>query len=798
MGGNRVAPNFIKDGSNNTQITIDDATGIEAAIGDGNIPVEETITEQAMSLGSDALKFVTEAPEAIRKAYTGEDVQVEYNFPELTDIPSDEAGFLETFVPNIKLMFARNDFSKAEIIKDSFEGDKRFGGVHKDKFDNPIIVWNNQPYYINKAGMSVQDFGTVGGDVVKYTPAGKAVGLTSSVGGKVLTGLPAYFGTEVASQNIEEILAPETAQNIDKRNTKDKMIEATQMSALGTGLDVVVPPVLKGLGKTITSTAKGTTNIAKAAGANIPNITNFLNKSKNVNNKSKYELTQGQRQNPIFDPQKGQMFGQKSEMLDTEDYIRYATGGKLQGEKDIVQAFDAKQLSEIQVDARILQKDMGTNDITVGTESVIIPLKASENIKGILTKESDRLKQSADDAYDYVDKANRKPTISKDGVINFRNKLLETIKKENIDKVDLPDYKFITKQIKYLNDLGKKINKEDYIGESFELLNNARQRLNRQIDTVINTDKYQASVLIKLKENVDEVLFDNFDKGFVSGDKYVIEQLKKATKDYSDYMKLGGQQRGSKYNSDKHANKILEKILDPNLTPKDVLNVFFGHNKFAPPSTMKLVLQKIKSVVPDEQYQAIIKNVKDTILEKAFTGDGKKGITRSAIAFNYKDVFIDNKDLIANIFSKNELNKIKQFKDNVMPTLWAEIRNNPSGSGYVVPLALAKSGLLGKILDFVPFGKTVAGPAIDQIGSMQSLNIARDITEQFIVNKTKPLFNFPIPKLGVKVLEGDKQGLATSSKEALIDQPELDTSSIKNIANNLNPSVKKKILEAVR
>ena len=797
MAGYKLT-DFVKE---DDDVIIDDDTGIEAAIGDGNIPVEETLTEQAMSMGGDAVKFITEAPETIRKAFTGEDIQVEYELPELTDIPSDEAGFFETFIPNIKLMFARNDFSKAEIIENEFGDDKRFGGVHKDKFNNPIIVWNNKPYYVNKAGASIQDLGTVAGDVVKYTPAGKMVGLTSTVGGKVLTGLPAYTATEAGGQIIENLLAPKTATKIDKRTIDERAKDALKMGGLATALDVAVPPVLRAGGKVIKETAKGTANIAKKAGANIPNLTNFLNKSKD-GSKSVFELTQAQRKNKPYDSSKGQLSGQRGEGLDAEDYIRNTTNPTLQGEKSIIQGFDAKQLGDIQNTARNLQSKFGTGEVKIGPEAQSVPLVAGENIKGILTKSRDQLKQSSDDAYLYVEQANRPPLISKDGVINFRDKLLNTIRKENIDKVDLPDYKFITKQLKFLGDLTKKINKEGYAGDTFELLKNARLRLNRQIETTINTNRYEASVLIKLKNNVDEVLFDNFDKGFISGDKMVVDQLKKATNDYADYMKLGGQGRGSKYNSDNHANKILEKITDPNLRPKDVVNVFFGHNKFAPPSTMNLVLNKIKQVIPEDQYNQVILNVKDAILEKAFAGSGKSGITRTQIVNNYKDVFIENADIMKNIFNKSELKQIKEFKDNVLPTLWAEIKNNPSGTAYTIPIALHKTGLLSTILKKTPIigegGALSIAPAVESIQSASSKNIVEDMIAQYTIRKTKPLFNFPIPKLGVKVLEGDKQGITTGAKESLIDEPELDTSGILDISNTTNPIVAKKIIEAAR
>ena len=70
---------------------------------------------------------------------------------------------------------SRDDAGKAEIIKDSFEDDPRFGGVFSDKHNNPMVVWEDKPYYINKPGFSGQDIGTFIGEIAKYSPATKFV-----------------------------------------------------------------------------------------------------------------------------------------------------------------------------------------------------------------------------------------------------------------------------------------------------------------------------------------------------------------------------------------------------------------------------------------------------------------------------------------------------------------------------------------------------------------------------------------------------------------------------------------------
>ncbi len=142
------------------------------------------------------LQKAADIPEALYRAATGEGAEVEFpDIPEATEI--EDIGFFDSLIPNLKIMMARDDASKAEIIKGSFKDDERFGGTYSDKYGNPMVVWNDQAYYINKPGFSGQDLGTFIGEIVKYSPATKFVSGAKTLPGIVGRGAATYPGDRI-------------------------------------------------------------------------------------------------------------------------------------------------------------------------------------------------------------------------------------------------------------------------------------------------------------------------------------------------------------------------------------------------------------------------------------------------------------------------------------------------------------------------------------------------------------------------------------------------------------------------
>jgi len=760
---------------------------IEDEFEDGQEPVFDTqksIEENVSTLGD----IVTRIPGQLYDMATGDYMQVEFpEAKETTDI--EDVGFFESLVPNIKLMFARNDLGKAEIIADAFQGDQRFGGVAIDKFKNPFIVWNGERYYINKPGISKQDAGTLVGEIIKYMPASKFVGGAKTVTGKIASGLPSYTATEMAGQAIEGALTPKTTEARDKTFTEG-LGEAVGMGALATGIDIVTPPILRAPVEAV----KGATRLgAEALGKEVPGF------AKSTIQTSKYPLTQAQRMSEPYTPLKGSASSQFTPELEAEDIIRNAPTTDVSA-KAILRGFDENQLNLIREDAKILQNELGSGTMT-GIESESIPLTAMTEIKDIVTGSARDLKKTAGQGYDLVKYALKQPIVSSQGIKAMAQNLLKIIDNEfeagltgtsSIDAMPL-----LKQQIENIKKLATVES-----DKPFNQLAAYQKEINRIFRTATPGTPEQV-ILGQLKGSVDDFVFNGIDQGFITGNQAILDTLKQSKDLYRQYIGLTGK-KTTKEISEQSTNQILKKLSSEGMEADAVVNAFFGHAKFNPSPVMANVLKRFKQGLPEEKYAEVTSLLKDAILEKAFSGKGKSGVTRTNIVNNFNEVFKKNKNYINELFTKDEIKKIEQFRNNVMPTLWAEIQKNQSGSGYIVLSGMAKAGILNYL-------KTVPGMKFlgisDQIKmgqTISSINKARDMIKQYITRADKPLFDFPLPGIreGKLTVEPKgvfvKQAVTAPGREEIIGTEEVDTTAIQPLVESISQKDYQKILEAIR
>ena len=217
--------------------------------------------------------------------------------------------------------------------------------------------------------------------------------------------------------------------------------------------------------------------------------------------------------------------------------------------------------------------------------------------------------------------------------------------------------------------------------------------------------------LEKMQNLLDQSLNKNIEDGFATGDEMLIDQLKYAPNLYQNFVDFNNEDDAID-TKEKIANKILQQIENNNYTPKNVVNLMFAHKQFAPNQTMPIVLNKLQSTLPEDEFVDVKNILKDGIISKAFSVSKQQ----SNIAENFSNVMNGQKEIVDALFSPIEVARLKGFKKNVLPGLNKEIKDNPENINNIMISALAKKDLLN-------FAKPIADDS--------SLDIARQTLQRF-------------------------------------------------------------------
>ena len=742
--------------------------------GVSNIQINESLIdkEEEKSL----LDKIKSFPSAVKEAFTGENAEIE--FPEvpaiadLGDYDSDAPGFFEDLIPSIKTIMVRDDRGKAEIIARSYKDDSRFGGVFEDKFGLPLIMWNEKPYYINKPGMTTVDLSTALGELIKFLPATKLIG-TGTTLNRASKAIPLTGGTEVLSQVLESQLTPKTTKaktQSGERTTSSIAQDVGLSTAIGVGAEIALPVVGGGVRRAAQSLGKVSPQVVK-------NIFPKLNPE--IVSKSKYPLTQGQSANKPFDYSAGSAKQtQAGSQLKKEDIIRYSD----QTGSDILTKFDERQMDLIRQDAKALQEEFGSG--TFGqTASGEVPTEASRRIQDIILGESDQLKSTASKGYKAVKEAIDQPVFTREGFNKTAQGALDEVFKElGVNDRLLNRMPILKDEVEYLRKIIKATQNTKIKAIPFKAIAAYQKSINLSARQAA-PGSTEALALGSIKRKLDDAVFNGIEQGFITGDKEVIDTLFKAKEAYKQYIGLTGKGT-ARQRADRAANNILQKISDPELDAPAFVNKLFGHSKFNPSDEMVKIIKRFKANLPPEKYDEVISLIKDGVIEKAFSGQGKR-ITRANVINNYSDVFINNRKLINELFSPEELLRIKDFRQNVIPTMWADpsMMLNASGSSY----GLLSAGNLFGIMSFagkIPFVQSAARGVADEIVTRQSINQARNATRQYIIRKAQPLSTATVDT-SAAVLRGP-----------VIEGSVNDSTALSGIFEEIDSQTRRKILDA--
>ena len=622
--------------------------------------------------------------DAIAAVADEDNQEVQYpSLPEITEMGDDLPSFVDRVIPNFKALMTSDDLGKTEIFKNAFEDDERWGGAFVDDFGLPIIVWNGTPYYVNKPGFTAQDFNSFLGEIVKYIPATRFVSRAKGIKDTVLKGIGAYGLTETATKVGEAQITPETVAQRDQELT-DVAGEVGIITGIGVGADVLVPPAVKpvvegakAVGRTVAKTAG---KVGEMVGETI-----FPRFDPKILQESKYPLTRGQKTAELPEGPTPR----STEQTGVEDELRRAQDSGLG--TTIIRGFDDQQLGLIRQDAMDLQAELGAN--TIGRDGLYgnIPSAAAEETQSIIGSRAASLKEESSALYQDLLKVPNPPMMTAEGVGTVSRNMLDIPPSMGVTGRQLDNMPILKSEITNLQRISKAAANPKFKDQALGTLHSYQKSLGVAARQAQPGSAEQA-VLLRMKADLDEAIYTGIEQGFIKGDQAVIDQLRNATGLYRQYAGLTGK-LSVKDTQERAANRILTSLSNNNYTPMQVTNLLFGHNKFAPNQAVPLVLKELEKSLPPAEFDQVVRLMKDGILTRAFAGTGGE-ITRSAIVKNFNDIFNNQRAITDLLFSPEEITRIRQFRKDVMPTLWAEIKDNPSGTSYKILSSLARQNLL--------------------------------------------------------------------------------------------------------
>ena len=650
-------------------------------------PSKEEVEAEEKSI----LQSIKDGATAVGQAITGYGVPIEYpEILEITDIQDGSLGLTDEIIAS-QVHLIRDDRGKAERLGKIFKDDERFGGIFEDKFGLPMMMWNDIPYYINKPGLTEQDLNTTIAEVGKYIPAGRFVSGAKGVISTVLRGLGGYTATETGFQALEAGLTPETTAR-KQRSIQDVGEEIGLATGLSVAADVAGPPLVKGFTRGVVDPVKaGVRQAGQLGRAGVEAVetatqTVFPRMTPEVLQESKYPLTVGQRTSPAPAGPSPRM----TEQLSREDELRIAAQGR---GTDQIRGFDQRQLEEVTSDAMEMIDEYGSGIPGLQDDLSLTPVRAAEEAQSTVTARAGELKEEAGAAYEAVKAADQPPVMTADGVRQTVDELLN-IYPQIVGPSQLVNTPILKAEVDRLRKLRRILQNPRFKDQSLERLHDYQKSLS-QITRQAAQGSPEQVALIQMKEALDRAIFEGIESGIMRGSPEVLEQLQNATGLYRQYMGLTG--RGSGANqAQRTANRLLEQLSSRDYTPVQIANFLFGHNRFNPNQAVPLMLDKLQEALPADEYARVTQLIKDGILARAFT-NRQGSVSRKAVVDNFNDVFEKQKAIISKLFSEDELARLRQFREDVLPTVWAEIKGNPSGTSYALISAANRRGLLSRV-----------------------------------------------------------------------------------------------------
>lgn len=669
--------------------------------------------------------------------------------------------------------------SRKDIIQKAIPGTQ----FATDEEGNTVIqLPDGSRSVLNSPGLSMQDFADFASDVVKFLPSARF-----AAGGKTLLRRLVRGGTAAtATSAAEDVGAGLQGSEQGLQGGKAGVTAAADVAGetLARPLGAVGRVLKRTFGRrtgeifdvegNLTAQAKGA---LEKAGIDPDQISPDLVRSaiRSSEEGAPAEAVTGIAQSerfgiPLTRGQTTGDFGQTA----TEEAIR----GRADEAGNIVRAFDQRQQEQLIAAERGMSEELGGTQRALESEA-----EAGARIGGTVRGQAEELERAVSEAYEAVGATDA--ALTREGLDKIAE-VPDLIRNDRRFVIDEGTDSLTPATLKALDEL------EDLAGEGFnsrtvDEIETARKRLSQFIGTAKNpTDKRNVTAI---KKRFDEYLDDAFDNALFSGDEQALELLKNARglrRAYAERFQEQATRTKSGRKVTDPGTRAVESIIDNNATDEGVVNMLFGRARvFNSENAVKSIRALRRATGNAENVDQTLKQLTFRRISSQAVNNGKFSPRKFVSAFDR--VMEQNPGVVREIFTKDELSALKEFRDTTERLIPPDKATNPSGTAAALQRnwqsALSRiGGVLGFTL--APPGAQFKGSSLGRAaGSSAGGAIQRSTATQIATEAVNPQFFLPgrpSDKVIASAIATARQGGPTAVEEGAeavgsIGQPEGST-----------------------
>lgn len=693
----------------------------------------------------------TEQKRAIAKARARTRLQEEPETPagERSDLP--EFGSLPQFGPTgeqagtgarLGLAFSTtpDPESRKDIIQKAIPGTE----FATDEEGNTIIrLPSGQESFLNKPGLSTQDFVDFASDVVKFLPSARF-----AAGGKTLMRRLARGGTAATGTSVAEDVAA-GMQGSEQGLQGGK-------AGLTAGADVAAEAASRPLGvvgRVLKRTfGRRTGEIFDVEGSLTPQARTALGKAGidpdeidpdlvrsaiRASEEGAGDATLGVAQSERFGVPltRGQATGDFGQIA-TEEAIR----GRADEAGNIVRAFDKRQQERLIGATDEIEGWLGGSQRNLEAGGRQAEEEAGTRFGGEVRTQADELARAFDEAFEAARGTNA--SLTREGLDRVAE-IPEAVRRQDNVLVDPELTPATTRAMSEIEDLAG----EGFDARTIDEIETARKRLgNLQGAAQNQTDRRGVTIL---KRRFDEYIDDAFDNALFSGDEQALELLKNARGLRAEYGRRFQEQtrRGkSGRKTPDPGGKAIESIVEHNATDEGVVNMLFGRARvFNSENAVKSIRALREATGNSESVNNTLKQLAFRRVSQQAVNNGKFSPRRFVSAFDR--VMEQNPGVLREIYSKDEITSLREFRDTTERLIPPDKATNPSGTAAALQRNWqAALGRLGGTLGFIfaPPGAQFKGSSLGRVaGGSAGGAIERRSATQLATEAVNPQFFLP-------------------------------------------------------